>query len=90
MQLKTITELLNLPYFQVAEVIEQKEPDIHLYIDLVEPVALVCSGCGAVHHSSVHSVGWIIVEDLPICGKRVFLYVLKLKDSLNNLEKSQD
>ena len=79
MQLKTITELLNLPNFQVVEVIEHKETDIHLYIDLVEPVAPVCSGCGAVHHSSVHSVGWIIVEDLPMCGKRVFLYVPKRK-----------
>ena len=90
MQLKTIMELLNLPNFQVVKVLEHNESDIHLYIDQVEPVAPVCSGCGAIHHSSVHSVGWIIVEDLPICGKRVFLYVLKLKDSLNNLEKSQD
>jgi transposase len=79
MQLKTITELLNLPNFQVVKVIEHKETDIHLYIDLVEPVAPVCSGCGAVHHSPVHSIGWIMVEDLPLCGKRVFLYVPKRK-----------
>lgn len=79
MQLKTITELLNLPNFQVVDVIEHKKTDIHLYIDLVEPVAPVCSGCGAVHHLPVHSVGWIMVEDLPMCGKRVFLYVPKRK-----------
>ncbi|MBC8523853.1 MAG: ISL3 family transposase [Chlorobium phaeobacteroides] len=79
MQLKTITELLNLPNFQVVSVLEHNKTSIHLYIDLVKPVASVCSACGAEHHSSIHSVGWIRVEDLPICGRRVFLYVPKRK-----------
>jgi transposase len=79
MQLKTITELLNLPNFQVVDMLEYKETSIHLYIDLIEPVAPVCSACGAVHHSSNHSTGWIRVEDLSLCGKRVFLYVPKRK-----------
>ena len=79
MQLKTITELLNLPNFQVVKVLEHNEADIHLYIDLIEPVAPVCSACGCVHHSPIHSIGWIMVEDLPLCGKQVFLYVPKRK-----------
>jgi transposase len=79
MQLKTITELLNLPNFQVVSVLEHSETSIHLYIDLIEPLAPLCSACGAVHHSSTHSIGWIRVEDLPLCGKRVFLYVPKRK-----------
>jgi len=79
MQLKTITELLNLPNFQVVSVLEHNKTSIHLYIDLVKPVASVCSACGAEHHSSIHSVGWIRVEDLPMCGRRVFLYVPKRK-----------
>jgi len=79
MQLKTITKLLNLPNFQVVKVLEHNKDDIHLYIDLIEPVAPVCSACGSVHHSSVHSTGWIMAEDLPLCGKRVFLYVPKRK-----------
>jgi transposase len=79
MQLKTITELLALPNFQVISVLEQDETSIHLYVDLVESVAPTCSACGMVHHSPVHSVGWIRAEDLPLCGKRVFLYVPKRK-----------
>lgn len=79
MHLKTITELLTLPNFQVVSVLEQNETSIHLYVDLVEAVAPVCSGCGMIHHSSVHSIGWIRVEDLPLCGKRVFLYLPKRK-----------
>ena len=79
MQLKTITELLNLPNFQVVSVLDHNETSIHLYIDLVESVAPVCSACGAVHHSSIHSTVWIQVEDLSLCGKRVFLYIPKRK-----------
>ncbi|MCK4838900.1 MAG: ISL3 family transposase [Desulfobulbaceae bacterium] len=79
MQLKTITELLTLPNFQVVSILEQNDTSIHLYVDLLEPVAPVCSACGMVHHSPVHSIGWIRAEDLPLCGKRVFLYVPKRK-----------
>lgn len=79
MQLKTITELLNLPNFQVVEVLEHTDTSFHLFIDLIEPVAPVCSACRCVHHASIHSTGWIIVEDLPLCGRRVFLYVPKRK-----------
>jgi transposase len=79
MQLKTITELLHLPNLQVVKVLEHTDTSFHLYIDLVEPVAPICSACGVVHHGSGHSTGWIIVEDLPLCGKRVFLYIPKRK-----------
>lgn len=79
MQLKTITELLTLPNFQVVSMLEQNDTSIHLYVDLIESVAPVCSACGLVHHSPVHSIGWIRAEDLPLCGKRVFLYVPKRK-----------
>jgi transposase len=79
MQLKTITELLNLPNFKACKMLEQTEDTIHLYVDMIEPVAPVCSACGIVHHSSIHSIGWIKVEDLPLSSKRVFLYVPKRK-----------
>ena len=79
MQLKTITELLNFPNFQVVSVLEHNKTSIHLYIDLIESEPPICSACGAAHHSSIHSIGWIRVEDLPLCGRRVFLYVPKRK-----------
>lgn len=79
MHLKTITELLALPNFQVVSVLEQNETSIHLYVDLVEPVAPACSVCGGVHHAPIHSIGWIRVEDLPLAGKRTFLYLPKRK-----------
>ena len=56
MQLKTITELLHLPNLQVVKVLEHTDTSFHLYIDLVEPVAPICSACGVVHHGSGHSI----------------------------------
>ena len=79
MQKKTITKLLNLPNFEVREVLEHHEKSLHLYVDLIDPVRPVCSGCGGVHQAPVHSIGWIRVEDLPLFGKRVFLYLPKRK-----------
>lgn len=79
MQLKTITELLNLPNFQVESMLKQTENSIHLKIKLIKPSPPVCSACGTIHHSSTHSVGWIKVEDLSLGSKRTFLYVPKRK-----------
>lgn len=79
MHLETITELLSLPEMKVLQVLEYTDDAIYL---LIEPVGdskpAVCSHCGMVH-PSVHSRGWILVEDLPICGRRVFLYLDKRK-----------
>jgi transposase len=79
MHLETITELLNLPEVKVFQVIESTDDAIYL---LVVPVddskPAVCSHCGMVH-TSVHSRGWVLVEDQPISGRRVFLYLDKRK-----------
>jgi len=79
MQKKAITELLALPNFEVVKVLEHHNESLHLYVDLIDPVKPVCSACGMVHNSPIHSTGWICVEDLPLCGKRVFLYIPKRK-----------
>ncbi len=79
MQKKTITKLLDLPNFEVVKVLDHHADSLHLYIDLIDSVGPVCSACGDVTTHPVHSIGWIRVEDLPLCGKRTFLYVPKRK-----------
>lgn len=79
MRPKTITKLLNLPNFQVESVLKQTDNSIHLNIDLIKTSAPVCSACGTVHPIATHSISRVIVEDLPLCGKRTFLYVPKRK-----------
>ena len=79
MHFQTITKLLRLPNVIVIGTIENGDDNLHLIVELsdkYEPP--VCSSCGAVH-TSVHSEGQPRVEDLPISGRRVFLYLEKRK-----------
>lgn len=79
MRLNTITELLNIPNHQVAKVLECSNNRLELLLKPTEEIPPVCSGCGRVHSASVHSRSAVVVEDLPISGKRVFLHVFKRK-----------
>ncbi|MGO9613250.1 MAG: ISL3 family transposase [Dissulfurispiraceae bacterium] len=77
MQLDSVTELLGIANYKVAYMVRQSDNRIELMLRQIEDKPSVCSGCGKVHHSPVHSVDTVIVEDLPISGKRVFLHVPK-------------
>lgn len=79
MQLNTITELLNIPNYKVTHMIRNTNDSLHVMLDQMEATPAVCSGCGNIHHNSVHSREFVVVEDLRISGKRVFLYVPKQK-----------
>ena len=79
MQLNSITELLAIPNYHVSYMVVHKKNRIDLVLEQTTLVPAVCSGCGDVHNTPVHSIGKIVVEDLPISGKRVFLHVTKRK-----------
>lgn len=48
-------------------------------MEQIEERPCICSGCGKGHLKGIHSNGTIVVEDQPISGRRVFLYVPKRK-----------
>lgn len=79
MQLNTITELLRIPGYKITHMISCRKSSIEFLLKREEEKACVCSGCGKVHNTGVHSEGSIVVEDLPISGKRVYLQVPKRK-----------
>lgn len=84
MQLKTITELLALPNYKVAGIEpSDNQEHLHFLLEQIKITAPVCSGCGHVHDNSVHSKTMVIVEDMRISGKRVFLHVAKRKSPCN-------
>lgn len=79
MHFETITKLLNLPNVIVVGSLDCGDDHLHLVVSLSDNAdPPVCSFCGAVH-TSVHSKGQMRVEDLPACGRRVFLYLEKRK-----------
>jgi transposase len=79
MQVNSVTELLGIANYKVAYIAHHSEKKIELVVQPQEPKPCVCSGCGKVHNTTVHSVDMVRVEDLPISGKRVFLHVSKRK-----------
>jgi transposase len=79
MQLDTITKLLDIPNYRAAEVTDSEYESIYIILERVEDTLPVCSGCGNIHGRSVHSRDTVIVEDMKISGKRVFLLVPKRK-----------
>ncbi|TRZ42624.1 ISL3 family transposase [bacterium] len=80
MRLDTITELLDIQNYRAVEVTGREyEEIIGVTLERVQDIPPVCSGCGRIHGTSVHSRGTMMVEDLQISGKRVFLLVPKRK-----------
>ena len=79
MQFNTITELLNIANHKVIRMVQNTEDRFEFVLEPIENVSPLCSGCGQVHNTPVHSYSYTVVEDLPISGKRVFLHVRKRK-----------
>lgn len=77
MQLDSVTELLGIANFKVAYMVYHSGKRIELRLERTVNAPYVCSGCGRIHNSAVHSIDMVTVEDLPISGKRVFLHVPK-------------
>jgi transposase len=75
MQLDTITELLNIPDYRVTHMVKNSETRMDFVLKRINDVSPICSGCGKIHDTPIHSLGRKTVEDLPISGKRVFLHV---------------
>lgn len=79
MQLHSVTELLGIANFKVTHMIHNSTKRIELILEQTGYTPCICSGCGKIHYSPVHSVDIIKVDDLPISGKRVILHVPKRK-----------
>lgn len=63
----------------VTQIVYNQEDRIGLVVEQAKETIPVCSGCGTAHVNAVHSIERVTVEDQPISGKKVFLYVTKRK-----------
>jgi transposase len=79
MHLKTITELLNLPKYKVKKVIDITDESLHLEVTPKEKEPPVCSACLKVHNTKTHSRQEVVVEDMWMCDRKVFLHIIKRK-----------
>ena len=77
MDVNTLTKILNLPEYKVSEIISLTDTEMHLRIEPRKQKPAICSGCGEIHTQGYHSEKEVVVEDLPISARRVFLHVKK-------------
>ena len=77
MDLNTLTKLLNIPGYKVTEIISITEDEMHLRLEAYKRKKAVCSGCGEIHEEGYHSEKEVVIEDLPISDRRVYLHIKK-------------
>ena len=87
MQKETLSEILNITHYYVSEIISENKTEIHLKLEKDSECNTICSGCEHIHKKGYHSCYEIIVEDLPICGRRVFLHICKETYRCDNCKK---
>jgi transposase len=75
----TITELLNIPTHRITQIAGYQEDRAYFVLEPREGVEPICSACGKEHAGLVHSKETVVVEDVGLCGRRVFLRVVKRK-----------
>jgi transposase len=77
MHVYTIKRLLNIQEYKVTGIISATPKEIHIRLEAYKRKKAICSGCGKVHEVGYHSSKEVMVEDLPISQKRVYLHVRK-------------
>jgi len=87
MQKETFSEILNIPHYYVSEIMEITDDEIRLKLKRKEDVKAICSKCTSKHEEGYHSSYEIVVEDLPINGRRVFLHYEKEMYRCKNCNK---
>ena len=75
--------MLNIPNHKVSKIVKDTEDRLEFMLEPIKDVRAICSGCGGVHTTPVHSRNYVVIEDLPISGRRVFLYVFNKEDYLS-------
>ena len=71
-----LTQVLNIKYYYVSEVISFSESEIRLRLKRSDNINAICSVCNHRHTKGHHSTDTIIVRDLSISGRKVFLEVV--------------
>lgn len=76
MQRNTIRKLLKIPAYKVIKV-ENRDLEIHVWLEPYKNNRAICSGCGKVHGGYYHSVKEVVVRDLPLGRMATYLHVPK-------------
>jgi len=77
MQIYTIKKLLEVPEYKVTEIISMTDTEIHIKLEAYKKKKNICSGCGIEHRRGYHGFRRVVVEDIKLGKRRVFLHLAK-------------
>lgn len=72
-----IRKIINFPEYKISEIIKITDKEIHLKLEPYKKKKFICSGCKNFHSEGYHSSDEVIVRDLSIGEKMVFIHVIK-------------
>lgn len=74
MHIYTIKKIINIPEYKIIEIILINDKEIHLRLEPYKNKKAICSACGKQHKKGYHGFKEIVVRDLSMCGKTVYLH----------------
>ena len=81
MHLNTINKLIDIPGYKTTAVISVTDDEIHVRVESHKRKAIMCGDCGKVHSNGYHGKNEVVVEDLSLGKRRLYLHVIKRKNS---------
>ncbi len=74
----SITQALGLSEYKIIGITLETDKELHIRLRAHKRKKAKCSGCGEYHGGQkVHSLKEVVVEDLRLFEKRVYLHVIK-------------
>ena len=66
-----------IPGYKITAIISINDNEIHLRLELYKRKATICGDCGKTHDEGYHGSAEIVVEDLSLSKRRLYLHVKK-------------
>ncbi len=73
----SIKKVINILEYKITEIILINDKEIHLRLEPYKNKKAICSACGKQHKQGYHGSKEIMVRDLSMCGRAVYLHVVK-------------
>jgi len=87
MCLYTITQLIDIPGYQVTEILSMRDDEIHVKIKLMADHRGRCSGCGEIHEGGYHSSKEMVAEGMRLGRWRLIMHIIKKRNWCEKVQK---
>jgi len=87
MHLNTINKLIDIPEYKATAVISMTDEGIHVRLEPHKRNAVVCGDCEKIHDKGYHDSDEVVVEDLSLGKRRLYLHVIKRKNFCPNTRR---